>query len=771
MIIPTPKTIEIGAGVKKYRSDASYRIYLEGTVTDKVKFAADYFSRKVKESHHITFRIEEDRAQNPPAENDIRIINDTSLAGGIRDDRGIFQSPLGKEQGYIIRSEAGSPVLLYAGNDLGCLYAAVSAVQWFEKNHDATILPHGIIRDYPDFRFRVNNWLIMAEAGGWSYDWGDGPQSFLERIRRKLDFALAGKINTVIFDGIGWDVDRFAEYGELMQACNREARLRGIHLMHTGYGSFYGLGFSGDRYKGKVFMNRTSYPDGDIYSCIGAKVDDEDARAWGRCSGTCLSNETLMKLKQEELARFVTEVEPGALYIHNLDRGCFNNIRDQHVWTSRCPECRKRWPNDDLTAEDGMAGAFAHLYDSLAQCVKQVKKPGYDADRDCLLLMVSPGYTMPYDQDEDWITALEYWSAVSRVMKMKKNVIFTFREQFFNHEKNTARCEEMHQTLTAKGRGHEMGIICFYGADGAYNDRLFLSNPVLNYVYKGASMVALASGHAYQEPLQLLNAEYLWNTDADHFYPCYDRPKTYTDFRQRFFDFQRGTIRPEEIYGQKGFLGLACENIYGRDAGPVMAKLFSLRGKDNEYPVPFLSNMEIFTGINMAHPLDWDVELPTGEIAKIRAKLTNVHETTSTARDLIQPLLKDERVSGPVLSDIRWYGESLSIASCGTKLLCDYAAIYELTTDCLHETNRSPAGQEKALDKMQLFINEVETAKKFMLRPDRVPLDYFGGALCGRKELLNFFSENIAKMKLSLANNKRFLTVPRKYFPWWEGEH
>jgi hypothetical protein len=771
MILPTPKIIEIGAGAKKYRSDASYRIYLEGTATDKVIFAADYFSRKAKENHRVTFRIEENPAQNPPAENDIRIINDASVAGDIHDDRGVFLSPLGKEQGYIIRSEAGSPVLLHAGNDLGCLYAAVSAVQWFEKDHDTTILPHGIIRDYPDFRFRANNWLIMAEMGVWSYDRGDGPEAFLERIRRKLDFALACKINTVIFDGIGWDADRFAGYSGLMRACNREARLRGIHLMHTGYGSFYGLGFSGDRYKGKVFMNRTSYPDGDIYPCIGAKVEEEDTRAWGRCSGTCLSNETLMKLKQEELARFVTEIEPGALYIHNLDRGCFNDIRDQHVWTSRCPECRKRWPNDELTAEDGMAGAFAHLYDSLAQCVKQVKTPGYDGDRDCLLLMVSPGYTMPYDQDEDWITALEYWSAVSRVMKTKKNVLFTFREQFFNHDKNTARCEEMHRALTAKGRGHAMGIIYFYGADGAYNDQLFLPIPILNYIYKGADMLAPASGHAYQEPLQLFNAECLWNADADRLYPSFDRPGNYADFRQRFFSYQRDNIRPEELYGQKGFLGLACDHIYGPKAGPVMRELFSLRGKDNAYPIPFLSNMEIFAGTGMGHPLDWDVDLPIDQIGRIRTKLTNAHEITAQARDLVQNLLNNGGLSEPVLSDVLWYGESLSAASRAVKLLCDYAAVYETAIDCLCGTDRSPAKHEKTLAEMERFMKELESAKPVILPPNRAALDYLGGALCGRKELLNFFSENVAKMKRSLADNKRFPASPRKYYPWWDGDH
>jgi hypothetical protein len=775
MIVPAPKTIEIDAGGKEYRSDASYRIYLAGMVTDKVRFAAEYFIRRVKENHNLTFRIDENPGANPPAENDIRIVNhsqkDPPPTGVGSEDLAVFQSPLGKEQGYIIRSQAGSPVLLYAENDLGCLYAAVSGVQWLEKKHDTTILPQGVIRDYPDFRFRANNWLIMTELGGWSYDWGDGPHAFLDRIRRKLDFAMACKINTIIFDGIGWDADRFPGYAELMRECNREARKRGIHLMHTGYGSFYGVAFSGDKYKGKVFMNRKSYPDGEIYPCVGAKVDEDDARAWGRCSGTCLSNETLMKLKQEELIRFVTEVEPGALYLHNLDRGCFNNIREQHVWTSRCPECRKRWPNDDITAEDGMAGAFAHLYDSLAQCVKQVKKPGYDADRDCLLLMVSPGYTMPYDQDEDWVTALDYWSALSRAMAIKKNIIFTFREQFFNHDKNTARCEEMQQALVAKGRGHEMGIIYFYGADGAYNDRLFIPVPVLNYVYKGASMLAPASGHGYQEPLQLLNAEYLWNAGADHFYPSHDRPQNYSDFRQRFFDFQHEQIRPEELYGQQGFLASACDHLYGPSAGPAMYKLFSLRGKDNEYPVPFLSNMEIFTGANMAHPLDWDIDLPRDQIGKIRARLINVHEITSRARDLVQNLLNDGGLSGSVLSDIQWYGESLSIASCATKLLCDYAALYEMAADCLCDTNRSPAEREKTLARMQLFMKELESAKTVMLRPDRVPLDYFGGALCGRTQLLDFFSGNISKMKLSLADNKRFLASPRKYFPWWEGEH
>jgi len=282
MILPIPKIMELDDGGKKYRPGIPYRIHLEGTVTDKIRFAADYLARKAEENHHVTFQIEDKPENRPFTENDIRIINDPSFTEGADDDRKVFQSPLGKEQGYVIHSRPGSPVLLYAQNDLGCLYAAVTVVQWLESKHDAVILPHGVIRDWPDFRFRANNWLIMAEMGGWSYDWGDGPEAFLERIRRKLDFALAAKINTIIFDGIGWDADRFDGYAELMRACNREARQRGIHLMHTGYGSFYGLAFSGDCYKGKAFMNRKSYPEGEIYPCVGAKVEDGDAREWGR---------------------------------------------------------------------------------------------------------------------------------------------------------------------------------------------------------------------------------------------------------------------------------------------------------------------------------------------------------------------------------------------------------------------------------------------------------------------------------------------------------
>ena len=148
-----------------------------------------------------------------------------------------------------------------------------------------------------------------------------------------------------------------------------------------------------------------------------------------------------------------------------------------------------------------------------------------------------------------------------------------------------------------------------------------------------------------------------------------------------------------------------------------------------------------------------------------------MHKITLTAAGLIEPLLKAGKVSGPVLADLQWYAKSLTTAAQAIKRLCDFAAIYELAVHHLNEPNPSPADREKIFEVMRTFSNDLEAAKPFIHPSDRVPLDYLGGALCGRKPLLKFFSDNLSKIKLSLETRRRFMTPPRKYFPWWEGQH
>src|SRR5947208_2900037 len=93
--------------------------------------------------------------------------------------------------------------------------------------------------------------------------------------------------------------------------------------------------------------------------CLLTAVTDRWALACTDPSitGSCRGNEELNRLKAEELREFIRAVQPGAVYIHHEDFGGYDGT--QAVWRLRAPRCRRRWPNDDLSAPDGGAGGLA----------------------------------------------------------------------------------------------------------------------------------------------------------------------------------------------------------------------------------------------------------------------------------------------------------------------------------------------------------------------------------------------------------------------------
>jgi hypothetical protein len=598
----------------------------------------------------------------------------------------------------------------------------------------------------------------MAECGMWSYDRGDGIDNYRKRIVEKLDMCVRYKVNMLLFDAMGWATDRFPGYADLMREINREARLRGIHLMYVGYGSGYGAAGRGF-YRGQVFQNRNSYPDGEEYPCLGG-VGDGVASMLGRYSGTCVTNTELMRLKCEEFRRFVYEVEPGAMYIHNLD----NDRVSKEMWLKRCPECRKRWPSDDLDSDIGMAGAYAEFYDTLAECIKSVKKPGYDADRDCVLYMISPGYMNYEHSDEDWQNALSYWATVSRLMKYKHNVSFMFREQFFNHDSNTLRCAQMREALDTYGHGHEFGIVYFYGADGFHNDQLHLPTPSLHSIMKGTDAVVTACGNAFQEPLQLLNAEYLWNSERSAFYNMKDMPTDYSEFLKVYKDMMEGKLRPQELYGSDGFLGVACRKLYGETAGPIMAKMFALYGEHNEYPIPFVANTEIGAGgFSPFEQIAYWNKLTKNDMAETRDKFQKVHNITAQARDILNDLLKMLSVHDSARCEIKWYAESLKISEIYTRHCRDYVDIYEQLLAHFELNENLDNTQQQICDLRQ----DVCETRKLIESLELTAIDYLGGALAGRDSTLTFLESNLEEMAESIIQDKRFVKTHEEPTPWW----
>src|SRR5262245_15918819 len=284
-------------------------------------------------------------------------------------------------QGYVLRT--GLPASLWiAGRPQGVLYGAMTLLQLARETPEGLRISGAYIRDFPHFEYRAAaDWLLLAECDGWSLDRGQGLEGFDRLCRRKLDLCLRYKINMVMFDGFGWGLrTRFPEYPALMRGLNAYARERGIHLVFGGYGANYEVVS-----RSEALYNRESYPDGPVYSCMAHSNEkrEEKKELFRGVRGTCRGNDELNGLKARQLEEFVRAVEPGALYIHHEDYGGTDTTAS--VWLNRDERCRKRWPNDELSASDGGAGALAHGYSWLVNAVNGVRneKTGYAGARDC----------------------------------------------------------------------------------------------------------------------------------------------------------------------------------------------------------------------------------------------------------------------------------------------------------------------------------------------------------------------------------------------------
>ena len=495
----------------------------------------------------------------------------------VLDEQALSIRHFGGVQDYVLRTVNAHAVVI-VGPPQGLLYGAMTLIQLIESMGPQARIPGVYIRDFPAFEYRAAScWLLNAEANRWSYDRGQGPEAYETLCRRKLDFCLRHKINMVVFDGFGFGLaGRPAGYAAMMQRLNSYARERGIHLVFGGYGSGYGMAYQPGplyedaAYHGTAFLNRASYPDGATYACMG--YPRTRAGIEPGIYGTCRSNEPLNRLKADELEAYVRAVEPGALYIHHEDFGGMDTT--QKYWLRRCPQCRDRWPDDRASAADGAAGAIAHGYAGLIAAVNKVRNPetGYDAARDCVIILTSPVYMPSSPSSEDWGNALRLWQNVARNLPPADNLTCCFRETFPQRAGGTRWVDAFNTAMADAGRRLGLWIYFAGGADHWLNDYPFVGTPALNIMFDGAQGIYSASGDAYQEPQQLLNAEYSWNVRSDGF--CIE-PRTFDEAERVWRQLAGLDLKPAALFAPDGWLDRICRRLYGPVAGPIMRAHFA----------------------------------------------------------------------------------------------------------------------------------------------------------------------------------------------------
>ncbi len=536
-------------------------------------------------------------------------------------------------QSYVIRTPDARSLWVVGNSDQGVLFGAMTVRQLIRRAGTGAEIQGAYVRDYPDFEFRAAaDWLLNVECNRWALDRGQGIDVFAQLCERKLDAALRFKINMIAMDGFGWGLDqRFKEYGPLMRRLNRYARARGISLCFGGYGAGYGLVYQGGPiyedapYLGEVFKNvsqnrhghlgrpgetelsnglgtgsknlsqnrhgqvgrpsetelsnglgtgsknHEQSPDGPTYRCMGFPARHTFAKEIDPAVlGTCRSNDELNRRKAEELRHFVEAVEPGAVYIHHEDFSGFDGA--QSFWKQRCERCRARWSNDALAARDGGAGALAHGYSALVRAVNTVKNPdgGYDAARDCQIILVSPAYSPDSPASDDWSEVLELWQNIAVQLPRANNIQFGFREVFRQKWGGGKWIDHVVGAMNAVGV--RTGVYLFFagGADNYFTDYPLSGAPSLNAAFLGARTMYNFSGDFYGEPMAVINAEYSWNAHA----PGGCDPLTYEEASTLYHRYVYDQNQPEAIFGAGGLYHRACALLYGEKAGPVMADFY-----------------------------------------------------------------------------------------------------------------------------------------------------------------------------------------------------
>ncbi|MBT3374761.1 MAG: hypothetical protein HN742_34170 [Lentisphaerae bacterium] len=575
-LIPAPKSFTLRPGVLGLGAPGSAVTVRSDSVA--AGSVADWLGQRLTSDHGIRPAMGDDGG--PQIQ--LQILTQADVGSSGFADSPAFCTTIGQEQGYVLEVSQDAAEIA-AMSPHGLQNGAATLLQLLHTADGRVEAPCCRVEDGPDVRFRAAaDWLLNAEINRWGYERGDGLEATIARMKRKLDQAAAYKINVVWFDGFGWDPDRTSWYADFVRELTDYAGERHIRLAFSGYGGGYGAAYQpgslySGRYHGHAFRNRNSYPDGEPYDCVG-----HPAYPTSWTYGTCLSNAALAKLKLAELTNFVARCRPGVMYIHDIDTGGIVSSLDG--WTRRCPQCKARWPDDEMASAKGAAGGYGHWFRQVVQAINAISTDDgqYSAARDCEIMFIGPTYSGFQDSDDLWTDYCDYCSVLSCCVGPAPNVEFGIREQFVSDTPPGCRVPMLRSALDEAGCGHGVFVVPFVGGDNFYSDQLVTTVGALHSYWQGAETVYVSSMGSVGEPGQLLCANYAWHAAAPGAYvPAGTRAEA-LELRGRC---ATGVETQDDLLGSSGLLGAACKRLYGSEAGPLMAELFSLGAGHGVFPL------------------------------------------------------------------------------------------------------------------------------------------------------------------------------------------
>lgn len=297
------------------------------------------------------------------------------------------------EQGYVVRfvwEESERTVAILAGSDSqGTLHAVMSFLFLIKRSGNDLVAREASIRDWPDFKVR----LLGRDAD--------------------VDWAVRHKINMV--GGIGLDSGEavLRDADRLRQQCEY-ARARGIRVIAVGHHTMGQKGPEGLR----CHRGKRTYQ-----------------------SKFCIGHPGLMQKRVELIKRITREIGPGAFYIHGIDiaAGGLHGLIHR-AWKTRCAECRRRWPSDEMISMRGRAGAVCHLINTLHRAA--CEEPGGE---DAILYFVTPPYPIVSHSKEQIREICRYWHLITQ--HVPADVRLCAREVCEEHARMLALCTAKRQSL------------------------------------------------------------------------------------------------------------------------------------------------------------------------------------------------------------------------------------------------------------------------------------------------------------------------------------
>ncbi len=726
-IIPTPQLFEKSKELKKLNGFSAIELKIE--TNQMIENAINYLKEK--------FCLEQTCAEK--------------LVLVYGDDK-FFEQKNAKEQGYILTRKDGI-VTITAQNSAGFFYGVMTLLQLY-GNAPKEI----VIKDRPNIRYRGNMNTLWAESAVWSYDFGDGLENALKRIYQAIDDMVKAKLNLMYYDAFGFACDRFPGYNKAMKSISEYAMARGMLTMVGGYGMGYGQSAS-YTFMGKVFKNKYPYPDGEEYECIGKckqglnkEIDDvfDISEVKGRTFGTCLTNTELTNDKIQEMLEYMRETGTRVLYLHNVD-AC--EIHEA-LWLSRCARCKKLYPNDDLYAKDGAAGAFAAFFDQIVTALKQ-EFP------EAIICPVSPGYADHYIVDSYFEKCRKFWAAVMKYAKRTDGVIPIFREAFVQHDDDRMRLNMIDESVQS------YGCVYFINGDGYYGDKWFTPCGAYIKFMPNADLVICANGNAIQKTTQYADAEYLWNQNNSAFYNLGEISKDFKKMTRDYEDFSAGLVRDEGLYGEDGLLERSCELIFGEKYAKRIADLYRISGKENECPIFTFANVELWSGLLRKNlPMLWDTPVDRERQIEFRERFAESALATYTAKEILEEILENDDLPNKTREHLEFLHKASSITAKLCRLLKNYMDLY-VEADKYFETGEKPQGD--IVERAESVAKEADVYLAKIKNEAYKPFDKFGGIFVRREEMFDFVSYSARQIIKSIKTNKRVPDDrrPEKVLHWW----